>query len=342
METRLGKNQMDAIRAQFRTFDSTEERIRDVRSETSRKASQLILWIAGATAVVGGAILSWLARRQFLDLSRTYDAALLQVSDLNANLERRVEQRTSELAEANRELEAFSYSVSHDLRAPMRHVSGFSDLLRKSLGSRLTADESENLATIHDTARLAGRMVDDLLAFSRVGRTELRISEVDMGALVEQCRRDLKLEMTGRQIEWRIAPLPPAQGDPALLKLVMQNLLSNAVKYTNQSPAAVIEVASAPGNGGTDYLVRDNGIGFNPDYASKLFGVFQRLHRSEEFEGTGIGLANVRRIIVRHGGRVWASGKLNEGATFSFFLPAVPPAIYRGKRDDSDQAHSPG
>ena len=222
---------------------------------------------------------------------------------------------------ANTELEAFAYSISHDLRAPMRHITGFADLLRTSSGAKLSDDDKENLNIIFDTARLAGRMVDDLLAFSRVGRVNLTTMTVNMNSLVEQCRRDLVLDTQHRNIEWKIATLPSAHGDPSLLKLALQNLLSNAVKYTAKRDPAIIEIGGEPDAAGVSYSIRDNGVGFDMEYAHKLFGVFQRLHRAEEFEGTGIGLANARRIITRHGGRIWAEGAKDKGALFSFWLP---------------------
>lgn len=339
VKSRVGKRQMDAIRAQFSSFIAAEEQLRDLRSTKARWAANYILAVAALIALIGGAALAFLSWQQLKALSRNYAAALGEASDLNATLEERVASRTRELAEANHELEAFSYSVSHDLRAPMRHVTGFAELLRRSLADKLNPDESENLATIQETAKLAGRMVDDLLAFSRIGRTELRLADVDMTALVEQSRRELQFETAGRSVEWRIGPLPPAYADPALLRLVVQNLISNAVKYSARAPDAVIEIGTLPAEGGVAYFVRDNGVGFDPLYSSKLFGVFQRLHRAEEFEGTGIGLANVRRIILRHGGRVWAEGKLSEGATFYFFLPVAGRVQMQGNADDSDQAH---
>jgi two-component system, chemotaxis family, sensor kinase Cph1 len=236
---------------------------------------------------------------------------------------------SEELRRSNKELEAFSYSVSHDLRAPFRHIVGYAELLRQHAGDRLDERGGRYLATIAESARSAGRLVDDLLNFSRMGRTRLTLIPVDMDRLVEEVRRRLDREADGRRVEWRIGELEPALADPVMLRLALENLLGNALKYTRPRDPAVIEVASVPGGEGvgegqTTYVVRDNGVGFDMAYAAKLFGVFQRLHRVEEFEGTGIGLANVRRIMERHGGRVWAEGELDRGASFYFSLPRAP------------------
>jgi hypothetical protein len=239
----------------------------------------------------------------------------------NAVLARRVEERTLQLEAANKELEAFSYSVSHDLRAPVRHIDGFVGLLAQSEPSMSeTGKRYANL--IAEAAKRMGQLIDDLLEFSRTSRVEVRRTEVNLGVLVEEVLRDLKPETEGRNIVWKIKPLPKAQADPALLRQVFSNLILNAVKYSRNRNPAEIEVGCAdPAENETVVYVRDNGVGFDMQYADKLFGVFQRLHRQEDFEGTGIGLANVRRIIARHGGRTWAEGKVDGGATFYFSLP---------------------
>jgi light-regulated signal transduction histidine kinase (bacteriophytochrome) len=226
-----------------------------------------------------------------------------------------------ELGRANKELEAFSYSVSHDLRAPLRHIVGFADLLIESAGSEDGAMRQRFLKNIKDAARLAGKLVDDLLSFSQMGRASLRPTTVDMGDLVTACIDKLELEIGGRNIEWDIAALPAVHADPTFLHLAMFNLLSNAVKFTGQRDPAVIRISFDDTPDETIFHVADNGAGFNMDYVHKLFGVFQRLHRMEDFQGTGIGLANVRRIIERHNGRVWATSVQGEGATFSFAIP---------------------
>ena len=226
-----------------------------------------------------------------------------------------------ELGRANKELEAFSYSVSHDLRAPLRHIVGFADLLLESAGSEDAQQRQRFLKNIKEAARLAGKLVDDLLSFSQMGRASLHPTTVDMGDLVAGCLDKLALEVRGRDIEWDIGPLPTICADPTFLHLAMFNLLSNAVKFTGQRDRAVIRVSCEDLPHEWVFHVADNGAGFNMEYVHKLFGVFQRLHRMEDFQGTGIGLANVRRIVERHNGRVWAESVQGEGATFSFALP---------------------
>jgi signal transduction histidine kinase len=247
-----------------------------------------------------------------------------RVSERTAGLEAaraELEQRVAELAIVNRELEAFSYSVSHDLRAPLRHITGFAMMLDQSAGESLDANGRRFLATIATAATRMGRLIDDLLSFSRVGRTELARSRVDLNDLRRQARQEVERDINGRMVDWRLHDLPTVHGDPALLRLVLVNLLSNAVKYSAPRSRAEIEVGAVDGDAETTIFVRDNGVGFDMQYVDKLFGVFQRLHGSDEFEGTGIGLANVRRIVQRHGGRTWAEGRMDEGATFYFSLP---------------------
>lgn len=228
---------------------------------------------------------------------------------------------TSELERSNKELEAFSYSVSHDLRAPFRHIVGYSELLKSKEAGNLSRDGSRYIETIIDAARHAGKLVDNLLQLSRITRTAMYAVSIDLNEAVEETRRDMVMEVEGRNIEWHIGKLPIVIGDPTMIKLVLRNLMSNAVKYTKNREVAVIAIDAK--TEGPEYVisVRDNGVGFDMRYVQKLFGVFQRLHRQEDFEGTGVGLANVRRIISRHRGRTWAEGKLNEGATFYFSLP---------------------
>ncbi|SAK64245.1 two-component sensor kinase [Caballeronia temeraria] len=237
---------------------------------------------------------------------------------------RRAEERAelaTELARANKELEAFSYSVSHDLRAPLRHIAGYGDLLREQEGERMSDKSRRFLNNMLDSARFAGTLVDDLLTFSQMGRAALRPAPVDLGQLVRGVVQEFEVEGSGRDIEWMIGDLPRVTGDAAFLQLAVRNLISNAVKYTRTRESAKIEIFA--NRNGDEYVigVRDNGVGFDMKYGAKLFGVFQRLHRAEEFEGTGIGLANVRRIVERHDGRTWAEGRLGEGAVFYFSLP---------------------
>ena len=223
---------------------------------------------------------------------------------------------------ANEELEAFSYSVSHDLRAPLRHVVGFVELLQQDAGPSLSEKSLRHLTTISESAKRMGDLIDDLLAFSRVGRSEMQKTEVNLDELVRETLGDFQAETKERNIAWTIHPLPAVRADRALLRMVLVNLISNAVKFTGARAEAKIEIGCAPdGNGETVIFIRDNGAGFDPKYAGKLFGVFQRLHSQDEFEGTGIGLANVQRIIHRHGGRAWAEGVVDGGATFYFSIP---------------------
>ena len=241
---------------------------------------------------------------------------------LNAELEQRVAERTAQLQAANEELEAFSYSVSHDLRAPLRHVMGFADLLQKEAGPSLSEKSLAHLKTISQAAERMGELIDDLLAFSRAGRAELQKTDVNLDELVRETLGDFQADTQERNIAWEIHPLPAVWADRALLRQVLVNLISNAVKFTGARAEAKIEIGCAPNtNGETVIFIRDNGAGFDPQYAAKLFGVFQRLHSSAEFEGTGIGLANVQRIIRRHGGRTWAEGAVEGGATFYFSIP---------------------
>ncbi|MCY1077591.1 ATP-binding protein [Archangium lansingense] len=248
------------------------------------------------------------------------------VHQLNHQLEKRVSERTRQLEEANRELESFSYTVSHDLRAPLRHITGFVELLERHARGSLDAKAQGYVRTIASSAQRGGQLVDDLLAFSRMGRVEMRQSRIELEPLVAEVWEELAPEREGRQVVLQMGPMPEARGDPAMLRLVFKNLLGNAVKYTRPRPEARVEIAAEQGEGGLVVHVKDNGVGFDMAYEDKLFGVFQRLHRASEFEGTGIGLAHVRRIITRHGGRTWAVGTVGQGATFSFSLPAAPSA----------------
>ncbi len=237
-------------------------------------------------------------------------------------------ERTAQLEAVNKELEAFSYSVSHDLRAPLRHIDGFANLLTKRSAAVLDAQSQHYVATISAAAKQMGRLIDDLLSFSRMGRMALRRTPVDQNALIAALIQEGHYDQNGANIAWDIAPLPTVTADAAMLRQVWSNLIENAVKYSGKNPRPRIAIGCLPADDhGVEqaFFVRDNGVGFDMAYADKLFGVFQRLHSSAEFDGTGIGLANVRRVIVRHGGRTWAEGRVGEGALFGFSLPVIPP-----------------
>ena len=258
-----------------------------------------------------------------------------KIIDLAANL--RV--RTEALEAANKDLESFSYSVSHDLRAPLRHVHGYVQMLTQALGNNLDPRAQRYLKTISDASSDMGRLIDDLLEFSRMGRTEMQENVVDLNAVVQSTLRALDTAVEGRKINWKTPSLPPVLGDAAMLRQVFANLIGNAVKYSRKRDLAEIEIGIEGAEDGRIVLfVRDNGAGFDMKYAHKLFGVFQRLHRAEEFEGTGIGLATVQRILARHGGRVWAESEPEKGAKFLFTLkPANTDASCN--QGESDNEH---
>jgi PAS domain S-box-containing protein len=230
--------------------------------------------------------------------------------------------RTTELEAINKELEAFAYSISHDLRAPLRHIVGYSELLQKNAGSILDQKSHRYMMTILESAKRMGNLIDDLLAFSRIGRAEARQSTVSLEQLVKEVRSELGQETDERHINWKVGPLPDLYGDRSMLKLALVNLIANAIKFTRPRPQPEIEIGfEEKRKDGVVVFIKDNGVGFDMKYVNKLFGVFQRLHRTEEFEGTGIGLATVQRIIHRHGGQVWAEGFVDRGATFFFSVP---------------------
>jgi PAS domain S-box-containing protein len=250
-----------------------------------------------------------------------------EILDLNASLEQRVRERTTQLAAANQELEAFSYSVSHDLRAPLRAVDGFSRMVVEDYSGQLDDEGRRMLGVIRSETQRMGRLIDDLLAFSRLGRQQMQIEQVSMHDLARSVFDEImSQEPPGRRVHLDLKDIPPAHGTPTMLRQVWVNLIGNAVKFTKNRDPAEIEIGSQRGEQGeTVYYIRDNGAGFDMRFADKLFGVFQRLHSAEEFPGTGVGLALVQRIIHRHGGRIWAVGEVDHGATFHFFLPQTPP-----------------
>jgi signal transduction histidine kinase len=251
-----------------------------------------------------------------------------QVEKLNTQLE----QRSVELEVSNGELEAFAYSVSHDLRAPLRHMAGFAELLGRHAGPALDEKSTRYLGIILESSKRMGTLIDDLLAFSRVGRTEAQETTVDLGRVVQEIVQEVRPDTAGREIQWRIGVLPPVRGDPSMLRIVFANLIGNALKFTRTRPRAEIEIGTVEDPGGVVVFVKDNGVGFDMRYANKLFRVFQRLHRSDDFEGTGIGLATVQRVIHRFGGTVRAEGVVDGGATFFVtFPPSVRMPPQRGE-----------
>lgn len=275
------------------------------------------------------------ARRMPLPDDAEEEVVLMTVSDISLQkvsqqriqeLNRQLEGKVEQVSEVNRELEAFSYSVSHDLRAPLRHVAGFSDKLARHLGDAADEKSRHYMEVISSSARRMASLIDDLLVYSRLGRSALRLQAVDMQSLVAETRAildaNVQSENTGHRVDWHIAPLPVLIADENMMRQLWMNLMGNAVKYSTKREVAKIQIGYEPmPDGGHYFTVRDNGAGFDMDYSGKLFGVFQRLHKVSEYPGTGIGLASVRRVLARHGGRVWAEGVVDEGATFHFVLP---------------------
>jgi signal transduction histidine kinase len=353
-----GEKWMGQIAAQIGEMRATQELLLSRRQETaaaSTRKIKVVIVLGNALAVlillVKGFVIHWETGMRNLaeqDLKQANERLEGRTSELetrtaellasNKKLENRtaellasnskLENRTAELLEANVEMESFAYSVAHDLRAPLRHIAGYSNVLTQDYGPQLGGEGRRYLGKLVDGAQRMGRLVDDLLNLSKIGRQELALEATPLELLVRQAVEELAPEGPGREIEWRIGDLFIAKCDPGLMRQVFVNLLSNAVKYSGKREHAVIEVGQVMQNGERVVFVRDNGVGFERQYAGKLFGVFQRLHKAGDFEGTGVGLAIVQRIIRKHGGRIWAEAELDKGATFFFTLgtPEISPA----------------
>jgi PAS domain S-box-containing protein len=319
-EDAIGKRSHELLRTLF------PAPVDDIRAEllrTGRWEGELKRTRADGTDVLVSS--RWSLRR---DEQERPEAILETNNDITARKQREEEirglnvelaKRSTELEATNKELEAFAYSVSHDLRAPLRHMVGFAELLQKRASSALDDKSRRYMSTILESAKKMGNLIDDLLAFSRIGRVETQKTSVNLEQLVKEALGEIRQETNGRNIDWRIGALPVCYGDRSMLRLVFVNLLSNAIKFTRTRERAEIEIGCAEGNADEAVVfVRDNGAGFDMKYVNKLFGVFQRLHQPDEFEGTGIGLATVQRIVHRHGGKVRAEGEVDRGATFYF------------------------
>jgi light-regulated signal transduction histidine kinase (bacteriophytochrome) len=312
---------MDAAQAVTSEMLDEEGRLLTQRSEQVRTSSRRTLTLIASFALIALGIIavaSWHIDKGNRQRQRDHE----RISILNVELE----VRTQKLTESNKELEAFTYSVSHDLRAPLRHIDGFSKMLVESNGERLSDEGREYLTLIRDSTREMGQLVDDLLGLARIGRANLTVQLTGLDSIVEGVVSDLKRANNERALEWKIEKLPFVECDAGLMRQVFTNFLSNAVKFTRPREPAIIHVGTTKHAGSPVIFVRDNGVGFNIKHADKLFGVFQRLHRQEDFEGTGVGLATVQRIIQKHGGRVWAEAAVDQGATFYFTLGSAAPA----------------
>jgi signal transduction histidine kinase len=312
----VGPVAMDSIRAVLGAMATEEKRLLELRTADVKKNADVLLEISAAVIVVISLFLGWLLmviRRQMVERKQAEQA----IENLNADLQ----QQTKQLEVANKELEGFSYSVSHDLRAPLRAIDGYALMLEEDYRDRLDEEAVRYLSVIRGNSKRMGLLIDDLLAFSRLGRQDLAKGQLNMNKLVQEVIDEALLQQGGKAAKIEVGQLPPAKADRALLRQVWVNLISNALKYSGKSPNPSIEVSGRTEGIENVYSVKDNGVGFSMEYVQKLFGVFQRLHRVEEFSGTGVGLAIVQRLVTRHGGRVWAEGAVNKGAKFSFTLP---------------------
>lgn len=322
-EDAIGKHSAQLLRT---VFPAPLEDIHAELLRTSRWQGELKRTTAQGTTVVVAA--RYALRRD----EQARPVAILETSNDITERKRREQEiqslnqelakRSTELESINKELESFAYSISHDLRAPLRHIAGYTELLQKKISSVVDEKSNRYIAMILDSAKRMGNLIDDLLAFSRIGRAETQKTLVSLAQLVREALTEVRQDMEGRNIAWKIGALPNFYGDRSMLRLVLVNLISNAIKFTRTRPQSEIEIGCADGNhDDLVVFVRDNGVGFDMRYVNKLFGVFQRLHHSDAFEGTGIGLATVQRIIHRHGGKVWAEGVVDSGATFYFSAP---------------------
>lgn len=312
----VGPVAMDSIRAVLGAMATEEKRLLELRTADVKKNADVLLEISAAVIVVISLFLGWLLmviRRQMVERKQAEQA----IENLNADLQ----QQTKQLEVANKELEGFSYSVSHDLRAPLRAIDGYALMLEEDYRDRLDEEAVRYLSVIRGNSKRMGLLIDDLLTFSRLGRQDLAKGQLNMNKLVQEVIDEALLQEGGKAAKIEVGQLPPAKADRALLRQVWVNLISNALKYSGKSPNPSIEVSGCTEGIENVYSVKDNGVGFSMEYVQKLFGVFQRLHRVEEFSGTGVGLAIVQRLVTRHGGRVWAEGAVNKGAKFSFTLP---------------------
>jgi PAS domain S-box-containing protein len=307
-----------------------------------RAADGLYRWFlikGGPLRDVAGSLVKWFGTCTDIDDLKRAEEGLRA---LNEKLEQRVQERTAELVATNKELEAFTYAAAHDLRAPLRHIHGFADIMAEECSAQLDAAGQQYLRRIRDGTNHMGRLLEDLLDLARMARQEVHPHVCGLDSIVQEVVAELKADCEDRNIEWKVGKLPFAECDPSLIKQVITNLLSNAVKFTRPCEQAHIEVGQTVRDGEPVIFVRDNGAGFDMRYAGKLFGVFQRLHRQQDFEGTGVGLAIVERIVHKHGGRVWAEAELNKGATFYFTLGALKAGQGDKQSDHEQEVHAAG
>ena len=312
----VGPVAMDSIRTVLSAMETDERRLLALRIGNVKKNADVLLGVFAMAIVVVSLFLG-----RLMMIIRAQMGARAHAEQAIRNLNSDLQQQSTQLQVANKELESFSYSVSHDLRAPLRAIGGFALMLEEDHGDRLGSEATRYVSVIRNSSNRMGTLIDDLLAFSRLGRQAVAKAELDMNKLVQEVVEEALLHPGGKTPKIEVGVLPPAKADRALLRQVWLNLISNALKYCGKSPNPVITVSGRKEGAENVYSVRDNGAGFSMEYADKLFGVFQRLHGDEEFSGTGVGLAIVRRLVTRHGGRVWAEGAVNEGAVFSFTLP---------------------